>query len=75
MNVFAMIPPGARLVLYLAYAIGSLVVTYLAAKGHVGAEEIAFWSGLGALFGFTASGNVDLHPDEYAPEHRLEVEG
>lgn len=57
-NPFTKIPPTARLVLYVLYALGSLVMTYLAAKGKVGADEVAFWAGLGAVFGVTASSNV-----------------
>lgn len=77
MNVFAMIPPKARLVLYVAYGVGSVVVTYLAAKSYIGVEEVALWTGLGVPLGITAASNVDLsHPvddtedERYVPEHR-----
>lgn len=63
MNPLQLVPPKWRLALYLVYALGSVVVTYLAAKGHFGAEEVALWSGLGAVFGLTAASNVDLSDD------------
>ena len=51
-------PPKVRVALYYVYGVGSLVATYLAAKGTVGADEMALWAGLGVLFGLTAAVNT-----------------
>lgn len=55
MNVLLSIPKKYAKAAYTLYAIGCLVMTYLSAKGLVGADEVALWSGLGVLFGFTAT--------------------
>ena len=52
-------PAEVRRIAYYVYAIGSLVMAYLSAKGHVGLDEMALYAGLGTLFGFTAGGNVN----------------
>ena len=52
-------PPKVRVALYYVYGVGSLVATYLAAKGTVGADEMALWTGLGVLFGLTAAVNTN----------------
>ena len=64
MNPLQAIPAKWRLALYIAYAVGSVVVTYLAAKHIIGAEEVALWTGLGAAFGVTAASNVDLADED-----------
>ncbi len=60
MNPLQAIPAKARFALYVVYFVGSVVLTYLATKHIVGADEIALWTGLGAVFGVTAASNVDL---------------
>ena len=50
--------PQIRGILYLVYGVGSIVMTYLGAKGVVGADEMALWTGLGVFFGVTAASNV-----------------
>lgn len=60
MNPLQAIPAKWRLALYIIFSVGSVVVTYLAAKHIIGAEEVALWTGLGAAFGLTAASNVDL---------------
>lgn len=64
MNPLQAIPPHLRLALYVVYSVGSVVVGYLAAKHHIGAEEVTLWTGLGAVFGVTAASNVTLPDDD-----------
>lgn len=59
MNILAMIPPHVRLGIYVVYGVGSLVVTYLVARGTWGGDELALWTGIGSLLGLTAASNVD----------------
>lgn len=40
--------PTARKSIYILSYVGSLVATYLGAKGLIGADEIALWTGLSA---------------------------
>lgn len=63
-NPLAVIPPKARILGYFVYGVGSIVATYLAARGIIGADEMALWSGLGVLFGFTALSNVPSYVDD-----------
>ena len=52
------IPRSVRLVLYLVTSIGSLLVTYLAARGLVGPDEIGLWTGFTALIAAMAGFNI-----------------
>lgn len=61
MNLLTKIPTRYRWLAYIVYGVGSVVVTYLAAKGHVGADEIALWTGIGAVFGVTAAANTNTN--------------
>jgi hypothetical protein len=63
------IPPNVRFGLYVVYAIGSAIATYLAAKSIVGEAEIALWTALGAILTAIAASNVS---DPYQPRHRDE---
>lgn len=58
MNPLTSIPPTVRAVLYYLFAVGSVVVTYCAAKGYLGVEEVSLWAGIAAVFGFTAGANT-----------------
>lgn len=58
MNPLTSIPPQVRAVLYYVFACGSVVLTYLAAKGRVGVDELALFAGIAAVFGFTAGANT-----------------
>lgn len=57
-NPLALVPPKVRVVLYLIYAIGSVVATYLIAKEVIGLEEAALWAGIGTVLGLTAASNT-----------------
>jgi hypothetical protein len=63
MNPMTSIPARYRLVAYVVYGVGSLVMTYLGARHLVGADEMALWSGLGVLLGLTAASNVGHAPE------------
>lgn len=58
------IPARARLVLYVATALGSLLLTYGIAKGvgWLGDPEVALWSGIVALVNGLAAVNVRSGP-------------
>jgi hypothetical protein len=62
MNPLTNIPPSVRVWLYLAFAVGSVVVTYLGAKGTLGGEEMALFTGVGTVLGLTAVSNVSPAP-------------
>ena len=62
-NPLAQIPAKVRATLYIVYGVGSIVLTYLAARGIVGSPEVAAWTGLGAFFGFTAVSNLNVRRD------------
>lgn len=57
MKTLTLIPRRYRRLAYGLYAVGSVAVTYVAAKGWVGVEEVAAWTGLGAVLGLTAHAN------------------
>lgn len=69
MNVLKAIPPQMRLLLYVVYGIGSVVATYLGAKSYIGAEELALWTGIGAVFSLTAGSNVELDEPVHHGRH------
>lgn len=49
------LPPKVRLVVYVVFGVGSLVVTYLVNKGQIGADEVQLFTGLSA-FAFALAG-------------------
>lgn len=51
---------------YYLYATISVLLSYLATKGHAGPDELAAWLALGGVFGFTAGAKVDL---QQPPRH------
>lgn len=63
-NPLSMIPPKVRLAVYALYAVGSVVMTYLSAKGVVGSDEVALYAGIGTVLGVTAASNVDLDTNQ-----------
>lgn len=52
------IPRNVRLALYIITSVGSLLVTYFAAKGDLGPDEIALWTGFTALIAAMAGINI-----------------
>jgi len=58
MNPLTSIPANIRAILYYVFAVGAVVLTYCAAKGYVGVDELALFSGIAAVFGFTAGANT-----------------
>lgn len=60
------IPRNIRLTLYIVTSIGSMLVTYLAAKGIIGGDEIAFWTGFTAFIAAMAS--ININPPKQPPQ-------
>ncbi len=60
------IPEKWRGVLYIVCGIGSIVVTYLAATGVLGAEEVAAWTGFTAFVAVVARFNLGSSPRDDA---------
>ena len=52
------IPRNLRLALYIFTSFGSLLVTYFAARGQIGADEISLWTGFTALVAAMAGFNI-----------------
>lgn len=50
--------PRVRFALYLAAALGSVVVGYLAARGLIGEAETAAWAGIVAILNGLAAANT-----------------
>lgn len=74
MNVFRLIPPKLRLVVYLGFGVLGLVAVYASKKGIIGDDELELLSAIGTFLGLTAAANVELNPeltelDEYASKH------
>lgn len=67
MRTLTLIPRRYRRTAYGLYATGSVALTYAAAKGWAGADELAAWTALGAALGVTAHANSG---DSYQPKHR-----
>ncbi len=62
MNPLVSIPAKYRAWLYAAFSVATVVMTYLGAKGLVGGEEMALFTGVSVLFGATALSNVAKKP-------------
>lgn len=54
------IPPAIRFTLYLLSAVGSVVVSYLTARGILGDAEVALWAGLVAIVNGLAAAKTNL---------------
>lgn len=52
-------PRRLRLIIYIIFSIGSLVMTYLGAKHMIGMDEIVLWTGVAALIGGLAGVNIN----------------
>lgn len=57
-NPFAAINGTVRVVLYLVFGVGNVVIAYGVSKGWAGDAEVIAWNGLGAVFGIVAASNV-----------------
>jgi hypothetical protein len=53
-------PPRRRRTLYMLFGAGSCVLSYAAAKGWVGKDELELWAQLGVVFGFGAAAKVQV---------------
>lgn len=52
------IPPWVRGALYVAVAIGSVLVAYAVSKHVIGADEVVLWLGITSALGIVAAGNL-----------------
>lgn len=53
-------PAKVRAILYVATAVGSVVVAYLKVKGYIGDAEIALWGGLVTVVNSMAALNTNV---------------
>lgn len=60
-NPFAAINGTVRVVLYLVFGVGNVVIAYGVSKGWAGDAEVIAWNGLGAVFGIVAASNVSTN--------------
>lgn len=66
------IPKRVRFRLYVSAAVATPLVTYLAAKGFIGLEEVALATAYVGLLNLLASDNVSETPPERRPVREVE---
>lgn len=61
------IPDRVRFAIYLAVAIGSLVVKYCFDKGYIGDDEVNLWLGIAAIGSTLSLANVSKTGERFIP--------
>jgi hypothetical protein len=61
-NPLAVIPEGARKILYLVYALVGPLLLWTQSKGWTGEDEYKLWIGLGTAVGLVALSNTPASP-------------
>jgi hypothetical protein len=61
-NPLAVIPEGARKILYLVYALAGPLLVWSQSKGWTGDAEYSLWIGLGTAVGLVALSNTPATP-------------